>query len=416
MQFIILLINISICLAITRNFPFISQIVTTFDKLIIKSDGTPAPLDPSSSSLADILNDILPQLTIMQQDLTSFIQTITSNQCTSLKSQLETQIQQPIDSIFTSLQSYFKSTAATLNLNQIQNQCQITINLNQTYKSIQAYINQDSVDYVRKCSSNNNGYTKPIINKWETSIKDMSLLFVFGLKGCEKVTSKSSGFNLDQFSTELSQSIEYNRGFGFNKRFVKDTQFGLRKVIANIINKNEHARQSVLSLKKDYDQFHWHFIRYQTERNDNSHRYSQFAIVNDSLIETQATLCSSIHLYADDNNNNNKALVAWCLVDLYPLNNRDIKFSEESIANQADLNVQDTLERNEGTYFNYNLAVDFTHKWIETEGSYLSELKCQLLETIEMRMCWCASKKKDLSPDDENKMPVYLSNQNVNLK
>ena len=100
-------VNISLCLANSSSskfFPFISEIVDAFDKLVIQSNGLPGSLNPSEN-INDILNDILPQLNTMSQDLTNLIQQL--NECQQLKDKIETDLKQPLDNIFNSLKSYF---------------------------------------------------------------------------------------------------------------------------------------------------------------------------------------------------------------------------------------------------------------------------------------------------------------------
>ncbi len=413
-------VNISLCLANSSSssspkfFPFISEIVDAFGKLVIQSNGLPGSLNPSEN-INDILNDILPQLNTMSQDLTNLIQQL--NECQQLKDKIDTDLKQPLDNIFNSLKSYFirdNSNNNNLDLNTIQTRCKTNTDLNKIYKSIQLLMNQDAIDFVSSCDANNR-YTKVIINKWNNLVKYVSLLFVFAFKGCEKVTNFKTGFDLDKFSNELSGSIEYYGSYGFTKSFVTDKRLGLRQILIDTINNNQHARLIVSRLGQDYDLFHWHVIRYQTQRDDNSYHYSQFTLTDENDNMSNASLCGSLHFYNNNNKllkNGNKVLVAWCLVDLYPLNNKNIIFNDEFDSNSADLNVQETLDQNPKTDFNYNLVVNFSHKWIETEGTYLSELKCQLLETQTSRMCWCASKKQN---ENKTLSPVYLSNQSINF-
>ena len=177
-------VNISLCLANSSSFsskffPFISEIVDAFGKLVIQSNGLPGSLNPSEN-INDILNDILPQLNTMSQDLTNLIQQL--NECQQLKDKIETDLKQPLDNIFNSLKSYFirDNTNNNLDLNTIQTRCKTNTDLNKIYKSIQLLMNQDAIHFVSSCDANNR-YTKVIINKWNNLVKYVSLLFVFVL-------------------------------------------------------------------------------------------------------------------------------------------------------------------------------------------------------------------------------------------
>ncbi len=336
------------------------------------------------------LDVIIDKLNSISNDLTNIINAIP---CEALKQDFRNEIQTPLESIYFALRSYFRNLQSSNKqvLSAIRSQCH-SKDFGKIHAQLRAFVNDRSLTYVRSCGL----YKSSNIKQWVASIENMASLFVFVIKGCEEVNDDyNSFFDFNLFKDEIIKSLDYFKTYRFPLEFIRDRSLGFSSLILNIL-RTKSSQNSVAELESNYDYFKWHVIRYKVDRSGHGGwEYSKFAF-KDGADLSQATVCSAIH-YQDPGILGGwlKALVSWCLPNLFPLNNHEINmyYTNDAVFN----NVENIANLNKDKSFGYIFSQDGGNHWIETAGSSDSELRC-------IKHAWyttCASRAKDYAPNQE---------------
>jgi hypothetical protein len=346
-----------------------------------------------SQAFAEInakLDVIINKLDSISNDLTNILNAIP---CNTLQQDFRNLIIVPLEAFYFSLKTLLQNLQSSNPdlLRSVRSQCH-TIGFQVLHSHMRKFINERSVVFAQTCAY----YKSSIINQWAVAVENAAALFVFAVKGCEQINNNyNSFFDFDRFNGEIVRSLNYYKTYRFPLEFIRDKQ-GFSSVIINIL-RTKSSQDSVAELESNYGYFKWHVIRYKVDKSGNhGWEFSKFAFWDRSDL-SQATVCSAVH-YIDPNILNAswmKALVSWCLPNLFPLNNHEIEINHST--HNAQANVGNTFNLNPGKSFSYIFGQDDGRHWIDTAGSSNSELRCAKRQYYTT----CASLTKVYEPNQE---------------
>jgi len=324
----------------------------------------PDPFDEINRKLDEIIN----KLNSISLELKSLAVLIP---CTSYFQDYRNNIRVKLQNIVDALIFYFKSNDQNYRDN-VKEICRNPYTgINYIYSAIKDLEN-DYISQMRICGK----YTSDSISGWARTMDRIGAMFLFAVKGCEKAFGHQV-FDSDKFANDMKGLINYYTYRGFPEAFVNDPgDDGLKQTLTRILNENTGPDQIVPRLKRNYDYFNWHVIRYSAGI-EGWNKHTSWTLGDN--------LCRGEHFIRVLQHSNN-AYVSWCIAD--DLNNNIINFQNDGT--HCSNSVDKTVKANPGLRFSYVIAVDHNKKWVEVGGN--RNLMCRDFGKMKM----CASLNKDL--------------------
>jgi hypothetical protein len=326
------------------------------------------------------LNQIQIQLNNLQESIDISIQL---SICQPIAKTFLEELIYPLDTIYDQLNKFYIQKLTDKEI--ARDHCKY-INFNKIYQTFRNFVNDKT--YVNKC-------VKPdpqSIQKWIELVTKNAGLFVYTVKGCEVASDKQTFFNYQQFKQELELTLQYYSSIVIPKVLVNGPNF--KNEILNAV-RDRNAQNAVDHLRSIYNYFHWHVIRYVAKKTGNrDDEYQRFALFPDNDLRT-ASACHAIHL-------NNRvvgrgwlqAIVMWCPIAAYPLNNGQIAIKNGS--SFVFTNVDATVNANPGLDWSYVFGHDNGGVMIERAASD-GEFRCDFVRYYTL----CASVKKNFFMNEE---------------
>ncbi|CAF5111082.1 unnamed protein product [Rotaria sp. Silwood1] len=120
----------------------------------------------------------------------------------------------------------------------------------------------DIMGYFKYCAR----YQSEPIDSWSAKTREISILLLYLLTGCEEANNYKTGFDYKQFATEVTNFIEYYNQVTLRQAFVQDHgDFGLEKSVESIANEGLPSKETRVKLGQLFNYFDWDVLFYTDE-------------------------------------------------------------------------------------------------------------------------------------------------------